>query len=146
MLKHPIKYTDYTEDEEEVEEYFYFNLTKTELLELEIEHQEGLEEWLEKISKARDRKTLWHEFKRIVLLAYGEKSPDGKSFIKSEESRDAFAHSAAFDALMMNLLTDANMAANFVKGVMPKDLAKAADKAAADLKAKQAEGEPAPTQ
>jgi hypothetical protein len=138
MLKHKIKYTTYDDPPEEVEEEFYFNVTKTELLELEIEHKEGLEEWVNKVVRAKDAKTLWAEFKRIVLLAYGEKSPDGKSFVKTAEIREAFSHTAAFDALMMSLVSDAETASTFVNGVIPKDLATAAEVEAAKAKAKDA--------
>lgn len=121
MIKETIKYTNF--DEEEVEGDFYFNITKTELLDIEVEHQEGLEDWIMKVIRAKDHKTMWEEFKRIVLLAYGEKSPDGERFVKTPEISEAFSHHAAFDAFMMKLVTDDDYAARFIKGVIPKDLA-----------------------
>lgn len=124
MLRHKIKFQTFVEDgdPEEIEEDFYFNISKAELIEIEVEHNEGLEEWVKRIIKAQDRKTMFAEFKRIVLLAYGEKSADGKSFIKSPELSQAFANHAAFDVLLTDLVTKDDFAADFTKGILPKDL------------------------
>lgn len=125
MLRHKIKFEKFTEDGEdveEVEEDFYFNINKSELIELEVEHNEGLEKWVERIVKAEDRKTMFAEFKRIVLLAYGKKSEDGTSFIKSPELSQAFANHAAFDVLLTDLCTKDDFAAVFTKGILPRDL------------------------
>lgn len=127
MLKHDITYEDYNGDT--ITETFYFNLTKSELIELDVEHGEGMYEWLSNIVKAEDRKTMVAEFKRIVLLAYGQKSPDGKRFIKSEEMREEFSQTAAYNELFMQLAMDENVAATFIKGILPKDLSEEADKA-----------------
>lgn len=127
MLKHSIKYEDYNGDS--VTEDFYFNLNKSELIELEVEHKEGMYEWIQSIAKADDRKTMLAEFKKIILLAYGQKSPDGKRFIKSDELREEFSQTAAYNALFMQLISDDGFAANFIKGILPKDLSTEVDKA-----------------
>lgn len=128
MLKHEITYEDYNGDS--VTEAFYFNITKSELIELEVEHEEGMFEWLQKIMKTNDRKTLIAEFKKIILLSYGQKSPDGKRFIKNDELREEFSQTAAYNALFIQLATEDGVAATFIKGVLPKDLATEIDKAA----------------
>jgi hypothetical protein len=138
MLKHPIKYTDFN-DEEQTEE-FYFNINKTEILDLEVEHKEGLEQWVKNVVAAKDQKVLWNEIKRVVLLAYGEKSPDGKRLIKTPQLAEEFSQTAAFDALMWGFVSDADSAATFMQGVMPKDLASEADVAEAKKKAQEALG------
>lgn len=120
MLKHDITYEDYNGDT--VTETFYFNITKAELVELEVEHDEGMSAWLENITKANDRKTMIQEFKRIVLMAYGQKSPDGKRFIKSDTLREEFSQTAAFNTLFMDLAINDVVASEFIKGVLPKDL------------------------
>lgn len=147
MLTHKITYTDF--DDEEVTEELYFNINKIEILDLEVRNKEGLEKWLKSIVAAKDQKTLWDEIKRVILLAYGEKSPDGKRFVKTDESRDAFAQSAAFDKLMWDLITGEVDAGDFMIAVMPKDLASEADIAEAKKKAQEVLGvtepaEPAP--
>lgn len=122
MLKRNITYENF--DGETVTETFYFNLTKTEIIELEVSYQSGLEGMLKRIIESEDRRALISEFKKIILLSYGEKSPDGKRFIKSDELREEFAQTAAFDALFIELATDDEAGAVFVKGILPADIAK----------------------
>ncbi len=126
MLKREITYEDFNGDK--VTETFYFNLSKTELIELEVGYGEGLEAAIRKIIKAEDRQALITEFKKIILMTYGEKSPDGKRFAKSDELRMAFSQTAAFDALFMELATSDNAAVDFLKGVLPSELQEGLDK------------------
>jgi hypothetical protein len=121
MLKRAITYTDFNDNE--VIEEFYFHLSKSEILKLQVSVEGGLQEMFMKIVAAEDFKNLFSEFEKIVVLAYGKKSDDGKKFIKSDELRDEFKSTAAFDALLMELLTDETAAADFVNGMIPKDLA-----------------------
>jgi hypothetical protein len=120
MLKRDITYEDY--NGETVTETFYFNLTKTEIIELEVGYKQGLEETIKAIIAAKDNKSLIAEFKKIVLLAYGVKSEDGRRFIKSEQLREEFSQTAAYDALFIDLASNEDAAANFIMGVIPKDL------------------------
>lgn len=120
MLKRKIKYTDF--DDVEQEEEFYFNISKPELIELEVEHPRGFSAWMEEVMKAKDNKTLMEQFKRIILLAYGEKTPDGKNFVKNQELKDKFQSSAAYISLYTELATDDSAAADFLLGVLPRDL------------------------
>jgi len=146
MLTHKITYTNF--DNEEVTEELYFNINKIEILDLEVRNKEGLERWLKTIIAAKDQKTLWEEIKRVILLAYGEKSPDGRNFIKIDPVRgqlsDEFAQSAAFDKLMWDLVTGEVDAGDFMIEVMPKDLASEAEIAEAKKKAQELLGENKP--
>lgn len=130
MFKRDITYEDF--DGEKITETFYFNLTKTELIELEVEHKNGLQEAMQRIIKANDRKQLITEFKRIILLAYGVKSDDGKRFIKNDILREEFSQSAAYDSLFMELATNEESAAAFINGIVPKDFAKELEKVASE--------------
>lgn len=121
MLKRDIKYETF--DGEEVTETFYFNISKPELIELEVGVDEGFGVFLERIVKTEDKKQLIAEFKKIILLAYGEKSADGKRFVKNDELREAFSQTAAYQELFMQLSTDAKVASDFIKGLLPKDMA-----------------------
>lgn len=125
MLKREIKYEDF--DGNEVTEVFYFNLSKPELIELEVEQKGGLSAWIEGIVKSNDNKEIIAAFKKLVLLAYGEKSEDGKRFVKNDEIREDFSHTAAYQALFMDLAMNAGAAADFVKGVLPRDMVKDVD-------------------
>lgn len=125
MLKKTITYTDYNGVERT--EDFHFNLTKAEIMEMEMSTTGGLAEMIQKIVAAQDAPTIIKIFKDLVLKAYGEKSPDGKRFIKSEELRTAFSQTEAYSILFMELATDSDAAAAFVNGIMPADAVKKAN-------------------
>lgn len=120
MLKKTIEYTDYNDVKRK--EDFYFNLTKAEIMEMELSTTGGLAEMIQKIIDTQDTPQIIKLFKELVLKAYGEKSADGKRFIKNDEIRDGFAQTEAYSELFMELATDANAAAAFVNGIVPKDL------------------------
>lgn len=117
MLKKTITYTDYNGSERT--EDFYFNLNKAEIMEMEMSITGGLTEMINKIVAAKDAPAIISIFKKLVLKAYGEKSPDGKRFIKSEELATAFSQTEAYSQLFMELATDADEAAKFVNGIIP---------------------------
>ena len=117
MLKKTITYTDYN-DVQRTDD-FYFNLTKAQLMEMEMGAVGGLSGMIEKIVSAKDAPAIIKVFKELVLKAYGEKSADGKRFIKSKEISDAFSQTEAYSQLFMELATDADAASKFVNGIAP---------------------------
>lgn len=123
MLKKNIKYVDY--DGNDRAEDFYFNLNKAEVIELQLGTVGGLTKTLEKIVQEKDTSRIIEYFKTIILKAYGEKSADGRRFIKSQELRDAFEQTEAYSELFMEFASDAKMAAEFINGVLPKEAADA---------------------
>ena len=124
MLKREIKYTDF--DGNKASDTFYFNITKSEIVELEVERDGGMEGYIKRIINAEDNHALVAEFKKIILLAYGQKSPDGKRFIKTDQLREEFSQTAAFDELFIELATKDGAAADFFIGVLPADVSQAA--------------------
>jgi hypothetical protein len=118
MLKKTVTYTDF--DGNERTETFYFNLTKAEVTEMELSTEGGLSKMLEKIVAAKDSKRIIEVFKDLVLKAYGEKSPDGKRFVKNQEVRDAFSQTQAYSDIFMELATDDQKAAAFVNAITPQ--------------------------
>ena len=122
MLKKTFTYTDYN-GVERTEDH-YFNLSKAELMEMELSTTGGLAEMINKIVAAQDAPQIVKLFKDLVLKAYGQKSADGRRFIKSKELSDEFAQTEAYSQLFMELATDADAAAKFVNGVVPADMAK----------------------
>ena len=124
MLKKTIKYEDYNGTERE--EDFYFNLTKAELMEMEMSTTGGLAEMIQNIVKAQDAPAIIKVFKDLVLKAYGEKSADGKRFVKVNDAgvplSIAFSQTEAYSQLFMELATDAEAAANFVNGIIPANI------------------------
>ena len=117
MLKKKITYTDYNGTERT--EDFYFNLTKAEIMEMELGTSGGLAEMIQRIVDAQDAPSIIKVFKDLILKAYGEKSPDGKRFIKSKEISESFSQTEAYSQLFMELATDSVAAAEFVNGIMP---------------------------
>lgn len=119
MLKKTITYTDYNGTERT--EDFYFNFSKAEIVEMELSTAGGLTEMIKKIVATKDSPSLIKIFKDLVLKAYGEKSADGKRFIKSEEIATAFSQTEAYSQLFMDLAMDADEAVKFLTGVIPAD-------------------------
>lgn len=117
MLKKTIKFTDYN-GVERTEDH-YFNLTEAEIMEMEMSVNGGLTEMINKIVSAQDAPSIIKMFKELILKAYGQKSADGRRFIKSEELRNEFAQTEAYSILFMELATDADAAAAFVNGIVP---------------------------
>lgn len=120
MLKKTVKFTDFNGDVQE--ETLYFNLSSPELIELEVSMPGGMKATMERIIEAKDAKALIVEFKRLILAAYGQKSEDGRSFVKTPALAEAFSQTAAYQALFMELATNEIAAAEFVTGVLPSEL------------------------
>lgn len=118
MYKQTISYNDYNGVERK--EDFYFNLSEAEVMEMEMSTTGGLAEMIQKVVAAQDAPTIIKIFKDLILKAYGEKSADGKRFVKSEELSTAFSQTEAYSWLFMKLATDADAAAAFVNGIMPE--------------------------
>jgi len=125
MLKKTVTYTDF--DGNERTEELYFNLTKAELMELQMSEIGGLEKRLKGIIMAQNGVEIMKFFKDIFLNSYGVKSPDGRRFIKNDEVRTDFEQTEAYSQLFMELVTDADKMADFIKGVIPSDLANQVD-------------------
>ena len=120
MLKKIITYTDYNGIERT--EPFYFNLSKAELMEMELGVTGGMTEMLDKIITAKDAPSMMKTFKEMIMKAYGVKSDDGKRLIKSEELSIAFTQTEAYSVLFMELITDDKAAADFVNGIIPNEI------------------------
>ena len=121
MIKQDITYTNF-EGEQETET-LYFHLNKVELMEMQVSEKRGLAQYITDIQKAENNKEIFRLFKEIVLRAYGERSEDGKKFIKNERLREEFEGSLAYEELMVKLVTETDFAVKFVNGIMPAGMA-----------------------
>lgn len=123
MLKKTIKYKDV--DGNEVEDDFYFNLTKAEILELELKRKGGLEAYFNELIAAEDGGKIIGVFKEVIEFSIGRRSGDGKQFIKNQEIRDQFFQSEAYSTLLFEFLEDPKeeMGATFMRGIVPADIA-----------------------
>lgn len=120
MIKKTVTYTDYNGVERT--EDFYFNLSKAEVTEMELSVDGGLAQMLENIVNSKDNKEIIRMFKEIVLKAYGEKSPDGRRFIKNKELSDAFSQTEAYSEIFMELALNEQAAIDFVNGILPASM------------------------
>ena len=119
MLKKTITYTDYNGNERT--EDFFFNLSKAEVVEMELGVSGGLTQMVQRIVAAQDGTQIIKTFKEIVLKAYGEISPDGKRFVKSDELSTAFSQTEAYSNLFMELATNHDAAAAFINAIVPQE-------------------------
>ena len=124
MIKKTVTYTDYNGVERT--ESFYFNLSKAEVMEMEMSTAGGMAESIQKIVDAKDAPAIIRVFKDLVLKAYGVKSDDGRRFIKSKELSDEFSQTEAYSQIFRELATDDKAAAAFINGIVPADLAQKA--------------------
>ena len=120
MYTKEIEYTDFNGVKRK--EKFYFNLTKAEILNLELGKTGGLTEYIKKIMEAQDTPQLMALFKTLLLTSYGVKSDDGRRFIKNEEVRNDFEQTQAFSDLYMLLALNDEEASNFINGIVPPDM------------------------
>lgn len=126
MLKKTISYFDF--DNQETSETFYFNLSQAELLELELTTEGGYGEYLQKLAEEASLRPgdLIKELKFLIKKAYGERSEDGKRFVKSEKLSEDFGFTNAYAALFFELSTNVDSTVEFVNGIMPGEVAKEA--------------------
>jgi hypothetical protein len=131
MYKITESYVDY--DGNERKEDFYFNFTEQEITRMQYTTEGGLAEMIKRIIEAKDTPRLIQIFEDLITKSYGQKSPDGRRFIKTPELTEEFKQTEAFSQIYMRLATDEKAATDFVNNVVPK---KMADAVAAQEKAK----------
>ena len=120
MVVEKIKYTDFfglVSDE-----VFMFNLTEAEITEMELTTDGGLSDSIKKIIAAQDTPEIIKVFKMLLLKSYGEKSADGRRFVKSEKLSEEFSQTNAYSQLFMKLATDDKAAVAFINGIMPDSM------------------------
>lgn len=123
MFKKTITYRDY--NDQEIKEDVYFNLTKAEIMEMQLEENGGFAEKIQRVVDAKDVPSIIKIFKELIIKAYGIKSDDGKRFIKSDKLREEFMQTVVYSELFMEFATNADSASAFVNGIIPADQLKA---------------------
>lgn len=121
MLKKTISYVDYEGNSRK--EDFYFNINKFELIKW-ITRPGGytVDQLLLKLTKEQNATEILRIFEDLVKISYGEKSLDGRQFVKNEELYNRFKQTEAYSELLTGLIMDAGEAAKFVNGIIPKEL------------------------
>lgn len=122
MHKITKNYVDFNGNERT--EDFYFHLTEAEVMKMQMSTKGGLAEMIQSVIATQDAPAIIKIFEDLVSKAYGQKSPDGREFIKNDAIRTAFEQTQAYSDIFMELATNADSAAKFVNGIMPANLAK----------------------
>lgn len=132
LLKETITFEDV--DGNSVTEDFYFNLSKSELVEMTLSVKGGFDEYLKSVLSSDDGGVIMAAFKDILAQSVGERSQDGRSFMKSDDYTKRFLQSNAYEELFVRLVTDADYAAKFVNGIVPKDMERLIGRKVEDVK------------
>lgn len=127
MVTKKITYTDYKGNQRTEE--LCFNLNKAELAEMELSTEGGLHAMLLEIKEAEDIPQIVQVFKQMILKSFGVISNDGRRFAKSPELSEEFSQTEAYSELFMELVSNPDEAAAFVNGVIPAEMALAAEEA-----------------
>lgn len=125
MYIRKITFTDYNGLEHT--RTYYFNLSKSELLRLQLSIGGGLTEYAKRLMDTEDMVHLSELFEKLILMSYGEKTDDGMHFIKEDENgkklADMFKQTAAYDELYTELCTNEQSAIEFFNSVIPAEAA-----------------------
>lgn len=126
MYKKVFNYIDF--DGAERTEEAYFNMSKSEVM-MWLTTNDGytLDKLLEELARKNNGLRIMEIFEDLILRSYGQKSPDGRRFIKSKELSEEFKQTPMYSDLFMELV-DADKAVAFIEAIIPKDLAQATDK------------------
>ena len=116
MYKKLIKFEDYNGQKREMTAYF--NLSKAELMEMELSTQAGVDEMIRVLIATKDNAKIMQTYKDLILKSYGIKSEDGTRFIKSEKLREEFEQSAAYSEFFMELLSNSEEQNRFINQVI----------------------------
>lgn len=120
MLKKVVKYIDFNgEDQEEI---LYFNLTEPEVVRLDVEFEGGLVTYIGNLDEKARPKDILTLFEKILQASYGEKSGDGKYFIKDSEKVELFCQSAAYSAIFVELVQDVDKATTFFNSLLSQSV------------------------
>ncbi len=130
MLKKSITFEDYSEPPQEVTRDFYFNFSKLEIIEmLEVDDLEGT---LKKLQQTESGPEAYALFKKIILSAYGERTPEG-GFRKEDDNgrplSKKFETLPACDELIIGFLQDPLSGGAFIEACLPAKLVREAKEA-----------------
>ena len=125
MFKKTIAFTDYNGVDRA--EDFYFNLNESEVTKMELKIPGGLTAMMQRIIQKLDGQQIIDTFEWLIKESYGEKSPDGREFIKSPELVKKFMQTEAYNKLFMELCTDSKAASEFFNNIIPQKIADAAN-------------------
>ena len=101
MFKIPITYIDFSGKTRTRD--FYFNLTKSDIMEIHLSLPNGLDGFIEGLDDNPEVEDVIYVFKKIILKAYGKRTATN-AFIKSKEISEEFAATDAYSELFMKFI------------------------------------------
>lgn len=122
MFSYAVEYDDYNGNSRK--ETLYFNISASELLRLQNTTPGGYHAYIQRVIDSKDPGEIWSTFEELIRLSYGVKSDDGMHFMKSRDGHklaEEFIDTPAYDVFMIALITDSDLAANFVNGIIPQE-------------------------
>ena len=117
MFKKDFTYTDFFGNDRN--ETCCFQLTQTELLEIEASVPGGLMAKAFNSIQDRNEPILMQIYKDLILKSYGEVSQDGRRFVKGDEISKAFSETPMYDMLFTWLIEDPEAIDTFMIGILP---------------------------
>lgn len=134
MLKWKVFYENF--DGKSREKDLYFNLSRTEIIDMISKGEVDVDE-MQEAAKKQDPKELFQFLIFLVSKSYGEKSEDGEFFHKSPHLLESFKSSAAYDPMIMDITTNTEKALKFFNGIFPKGLLEKAIKEVESMQEKE---------
>lgn len=125
MQKITVTYENF--DGENVTEDLYFHLNIKELQEME-NWDIPLAKRIALLTSTEDGKAAFDLVRDIVEAAYGERSEDGKRFVKNPEVLKNFTEGLAYDEVIIQFLDGTTDLAKFIEGLLPKKVFELAKK------------------
>lgn len=127
MIKKTVQYEDLNGNK--LTDDFYFNISKSELIDMQIK-DESFQSKIQRIIDTKDDRKLQKLISELIDKSFGKRSPDGIEFLKDDDILRHFKATNAYDVLRVELATDADKLTEFVKGIMPVDLMEKAEEQA----------------
>jgi len=115
MIKEDIKYVDFNGNEQV--ETAYFNMNRLEASRIQARIGGDIQSYVKKLVDSKDVDKMLNFMDELILDSYGQRSEDGKRFIKNAELKKQFSESAAYATFFEGLLNDPKKAEVFGKGV-----------------------------
>ena len=116
MIKKTISYVDFNGTQRNDDYYFHLSVPEATRFAARFGEQ-GWEAGIKKIIDSGDLREVLDLFEDIILTSYGQKSPDGRTFIKNKEMRENFSNSEAYAQLFEELVMSPEAMTQFAKGI-----------------------------
>ena len=139
MFSRTFEYTGY--DGKPHKDTWWFNLSEAELYKMELGSVGGMNGVMNKLLRQSEPGKIVDMFENLILSAVGERSVDGRKFIKNEEIRQDFYQSKAYSQLFVELVKDSDKLVEFLRGAIPEEVSEAMLKAEAESAAQQSGAE-----